>query len=361
MQRLFHAMLAGAALLAFSPASIASAQTFHEGKVVTDVEIPRSTNDAGMPRKNAKTLPAMKADRSAKRDLQLDEAAAVRAFTLVGRSKDGKEIRIEPNEKVIKSILGDPPPPPEKRTELKDADPQFADDEASRQIVGGDSRVQMRSTTTFPFMTIGYLQGEAKNGDAYGCTAALIGPKTLITAGQCLYLHALGQDAWLDNFTFWPAINGENTVPYGGWGYESAYVFDAFISNYDGTYDTVWPYDIGLITLADPIGDSLGWMGYGYDPNLGDFQGNLAGYHDDKTAFTMWREACDVVVEEIFETDFTHRCDTTWSTVGAPIYTYDKQTKNRAIVGINVGESGDANWALRIYPAVYDWIETIYK
>ena len=112
---------------------------------------------------------------------------------------------------------------------------------------------------------------ETKKGEVWSCTAALIGPKTAITAANCLYNHA-EEGGWRDKVVFWPAVNGEDNAPYGGFDYDTEYVFQAYITDYDGTYDGIWQYDLGLVTFKDPIGDSLGWLGYtGND--IGDFQG----------------------------------------------------------------------------------------
>ena len=85
----------------------------------------------------------------------------------------------------------------------------------------------------------------------------------------------------------------------------------------------------------------LGWLGYTAN-DIGDFQGNLVGYHDDKPRFTMWRSTCNMLAENISQADFIHDCDSTNGTDGAPLYYYDQQNKGRIVVGINIGPSGDA-------------------
>ena len=67
------------------------------------------------------------------------------------------------------------------------------------------------------------------------------------------------------------------------------------------------------------------------------------------------------MAENISNVDFGHDCDFTGGTDGAPIYYYDQKTKNRVIIGVNKGPSGDTNWALRIYGPIYQWINTVNK
>lgn len=310
----------------------------------------------------AKPVPGINVDRSATRAFDLDPAASARAFTLIGRSSDGKDIKLEPGQNVLDAIekekaAGD------KRTSIEGGgeDPAAGTDGQAREIVGKDGRVQITNTTKFPFSTIGYLFSYNENDDNsyYSCTASVIGPKTILTAGHCLYDHA-SKNGWSDVYAFCPGINGEDNMPFGCAEYDSAYVFQAFVTDYDGSYDAVWQYDVGLVTFKEEIGNTVGWLGYTNGASLGDFQGNLVGYHNDKPAFTMWRSTCNVIAEENFETDFSHDCDFVDGAQGAPIYFLDGN-KDRIIAGVNIGPSGQANWALKLYGPIYEWINTINK
>ena len=226
-------------------------------------------------------------------------------------------------------------------------------------MIGADNRIRVTSTKKYPYDVVGLIETiHTKSNTTYDCTASLIGPKIVITAARCVFDHGLDGN-WMDKLTFWPAINGENDIPYGSYDWENMWVFQGFVDKYDGTYDSVWPYDVALIELSDPAGDSLGYLGYDSYPNIGDFQGNLIGYQSDKEAWTQWRSVCDVVAENLTDQDFTHDCDGDAWSVGAPIYVYDSSDKSRRIVGIQEGPLGDANWALRISDPILQWIGTI--
>ena len=52
----------------------------------------------------AKPVPGIEADRSASRDVLLDDAAIAQAYTIVGRSSDGREVKLAPDAAVIDAI-----------------------------------------------------------------------------------------------------------------------------------------------------------------------------------------------------------------------------------------------------------------
>lgn len=351
--------------LAFLTSSVLSALVLATSSFAADVspgsagsgEASRAIGSAKQLSATAKPVPGITVDRSASRGLTLDDASSARAFTVIGRSSDGKDVTLEPGQNVLDAIKAEGSG--DKRTSIEGigVDP---DAEGARDVIGQDNRVQVSNTTQYPYSTIGYLQMENKKGEVWSCTATMIGPKVALTAAHCLYNHG-EPGGWRDKFVFWPAVNGESNVPYGGFDYDTAYVFQAFITDYKGSYDNVWQYDVGLITFKDPIGDSLGWLGYTTGETTGDFKGNLAGYHNDKPAFTMWRSTCNVLAENTSQADFVHDCDFTDGANGGPIYYYDEKTKDRIIIGVNMGPSGNANWALKLYGPIYQWINTINK
>ena len=215
------------------------------------------------------------------------------------------------------------------------------------------------STSAYPFRTIGLLQGQTKDGNLGNCSATLIGPKTVLTAAHCLYSHDGG--GWLDNFVFAPGLIDMQNAPFGVWEYEEAFIFEGFVSNYQGFYGSVVPWDIGVVILKDPIGDQLGWIPYGYDNNLGDFYANIVGYPGDKPSGTMWRANCDVPSEAMADMWFQYLCDTYPGSSGSSVYIFNPQDKSRIVYGINVAESPDANTAVRINPTYFEWLEGLWK
>src|SRR5690606_28249301 len=102
----------------------------------------------------------------------------------------------------------------------KSEDPAFSEgEEANRQVFGPDDRVQIKNTKTYPFTTIGYIEGKSKQGYG-GCSGTLIGPRTVLTAAHCLYNHV--DKDWLSELIFAPGLASFEDAPFGAYAAESA-------------------------------------------------------------------------------------------------------------------------------------------
>ena len=147
----------------------------------------------------------------------------------------------------------------------------------------------------------------------------------MLTAAHCIYSHE--DKAWLEEVMYVPSLNGStgDDAPFGAYAYESLNVVEGYVTNYKGGYDSVVPWDLGIITLVDPIGNNLGYLpGSNYD-DLGDFTANIVGYPGDKPMGTMWRTTCDVLAESIGADIFTYDCDTYPGSSGSSVYFYDSR------------------------------------
>lgn len=316
------------------------------------------------------TPPKITEDEATRAAPLTDEDTAVKSYGVVGRSADGKDIKVAPSEALRDLVIQELNAPADDEPDgdatsgpSKAEDPALKEgDDADRQVFGSDDRVQIKNTKVYPFSSIGYLEAKsAKTGNYGSCSATLIGPRTVLTAAHCLYSNE--DKDWLTDFLFVPGLNGSTAddAPFGGFEYDSAYILQGFIDNYQGYYGSVIQWDLGVITLKQDIGNNLGWLGYSNFDDLGDFTANIVGYPGDKPMGTMWRATCDVVAENIGLENFQYDCDTYPGSSGSSVYAYDNNSKQRVITGVNVAESPDANTAVRLSAVNVEWINSLWK
>lgn len=344
MKHIVKIALASAALGFVLAAATAHAAEVSAGSEGSGEAARAAPGGARISERGTPVAPFELTDEGVPRALELDPGKIEKDFGTVSRKKDGTESR-EPASDAMKRML---------RGAMRDGtDPAITGDENSRQVFGEDDRVQITDSSGYPFRTFGLLQGTSSDGGLFNCSATLIGSRTVLTAAHCLYNHETG---WLDDFVFAPGLVSMQEAPNGVYEYEQAYIFQGYIDNYQGYYGSVVPWDIAVVILQYPVGEDLGWMGYGYDNDLGDFVANIIGYPGDMPPGTMWAASCDVPGEAMQQMYFQYLCDTYPGSSGSSVYKYNADTEERVIYGVNVAESPESNTAVRINPMYYEWL-----
>lgn len=147
-------------------------------------------------------------------------------------------------------------------------------------VIGADGRVRITGTTLYPYRAITYLLIKWKNGSYSACSGWYYGPRTVGTAGHCVYNKAAGGYAaaiWV-----YPGKNGS----YSPYGYTTAYRVGTV---YGWTSSSSPNYDYGMIQTRTALGSRVGWFGYWWQSS-NSFPGvfRVTGYPGDKPSYTMW-------------------------------------------------------------------------
>jgi glutamyl endopeptidase len=149
-------------------------------------------------------------------------------------------------------------------------------------VLGVDSRLR-NYTTTYPARAIALITFTG----GY-CTGWFYGPDVVATAGHCVHSGGTG-GSWRTNVRVYPGYNA-GSAPYGSY----AASWTASVTGWTTSADE--RYDYGVVKLATPAGNTVGWFGYFWQTaSLTGLPSIVSGYPDDKSpAKSQWATA-DIV------------------------------------------------------------------
>ena len=223
-------------------------------------------------------------------------------------------------------------------------------------IIGADERTRIRETDEAPWRMVCGLEIASPGGNFIG-TGWFAGPRTLITAGHCVYDK--GQmDGWATSIVISPGRDGSEQ-PFGPVTSTRFATVNRWLEDQDADFD------VAAIHLDDPLGDELGWFGVASLPEdeLLDSFVNVSGYPGDKGGTQQWwarNRIRAVTPRRIF-----YDVDTFGGQSGGPAYILREEAGDPIVVGIHAyGVGGtpasiklEVNSAPRIIPEVAEQVE----
>ena len=219
-------------------------------------------------------------------------------------------------------------------------------------VLGTDERVQITNTKQYPWRVSASLLITAADNSQWIGTGWFISPRTLITAGHCVYIKhsgVPGRDGWVKKIQVMPGRNGTE-LPFGG---ISATEFWSVQGWGDQGLEN---YDYGAIILPAAFPQDLGFFAFGVfqDNQLIEFTANIAGYPGDKPSGTMWydfRKVGSLNPDKVF-----YAADTAGGQSGACVYVFHEG--QRIAVGIHAYGGNTANSGTRISSQVFANLES---
>lgn len=212
-------------------------------------------------------------------------------------------------------------------------------------VHGTDNRVRVWNTRPYPWRTICDLEITAADGSRWQCSGSMIGPRTVLTNGHCVFMH--GRGGWVRSIRVIPGRNG-SSEPFGS-------ATSSFYHSVKGwTTSRSSNYDYAAIVLPSnrKLGNTVGWMGLA---NLSFFsllglRVNNSGYPGDKGGSTQWWNANNILA--VTSRRVYYRIDTAGGQSGSPVWRY----KNRARHIVAVHNTGGAvfNGGVRLSKPVFN-------
>lgn len=193
-------------------------------------------------------------------------------------------------------------------------------------VIGAEDRREMvKRTDEFPWASICSLRILGQNGQLIHGTGWLVGPRTVITAGHCVF-SAKELGGWAQAVHVVPGRQYEY-MPYG----ES---LQAGLRTVDAWRERADPQaDIGCITLAEPLGETAGWLEAADLPEPAqDVRVSIAGYPTDKErAKVQFVHSGPITV--IQRSRASYAVDTSQGQSGGPILLLPPQSAKACVIG----------------------------
>jgi glutamyl endopeptidase len=238
---------------------------------------------------------------------------------------------------------------------------------AFESVIGTDERVRILDTDLSPWRMICALRMRGPSGAGAIGTGWFIGPKTVLTAGHCVFSnHFFG--GWARSVEVIPGLVGPGTDPgirpYGSVTSERLTSVDRWIDHEEADFD------MGCIHLDEPKGEEVGWFALAAlsDDELHGYRVNVSGYPADRGAgFEQYHAANRVL--SVTDRRLFYEVDTYGGQSGAPVWVHPTASEPPLAVGIHAYGIGGtpanlaivANSAPRILPEVLEtlkeWVE----
>ncbi len=215
-------------------------------------------------------------------------------------------------------------------------------------ILGVDTRSRIQQTSKQPWRHICALRMEFPSGKVYRGTGFFVGPRAIVTAGHCVYLH--NQGGWARKIMVIPGSNGSSR-PLGS-------VTSTTFRSVGGWVNGKKPEcDYGCVILPSGTAfpsnpGSFGFAAFGTETLLAKTS-VLAGYPGDKPFAELWGDKRRL--KTVTTKTLIYEIDTFGGQSGAPVYI--KINGQRFVVGIHNYGGSTSNSATRVTQDVYSRLQ----
>jgi glutamyl endopeptidase len=212
-------------------------------------------------------------------------------------------------------------------------------------VCGEDDRVHMTTVSRIPWRMICQLIVTRADGRKSRCTGWFISPRTVMTAGHCVYSHS-GTGGWAQSIEVIPGMN-ERLKPFSSATGTSFRSVKGWTGNRQPTHD----YGCIILSKSSPLGKKTGWFGFTKlsDSKLKNLLANNSGYPGDKPFGTQWFNAGRI--GDVSSRRFEYMLDSAGGQSGSPTWRFSNG--KRHAIGIHA-YGGCPNKSTRINSPVFN-------
>lgn len=209
-----------------------------------------------------------------------------------------------------------------------------------KALFGKYLREQITDASKAPYSFVGKI--------GTSCTATLIGPKHIITAGHCVFDY--NRQEWMTYLFFTPRQIENGEYPFGRIKAKKVYLQKEFTEKADPDYD------FAVIELAEAIGDKVGWADLQVVTNETSLKRiRITGYPQDEIMDTMWSVSCPATIKA---SRLAYNCDTYNGMSGSGIFSTKSNGAKELIYGIHSYATDESNGGVIINQRNFDIINS---
>ncbi len=213
-------------------------------------------------------------------------------------------------------------------------------------VIDHDDRKQKHDTTGYPYRCVCSLVITAANGKRFIGTGWLAGPRTVVTAGHCVYMRRQG--GWARQIDVYPGRNGDS---------KPIEARSEDLRSVQGWVTYARPEsDYGAIILPETFTDhNAGYFGFSTcdAERLGTDFVYLYGYPGDQPTGTMWGHCRQV--KRLRRETLVYDIDTYGGNSGGPVFLIEEHEGKQRSYVVGIHNYGDltGNSATRITERVF--------
>lgn len=212
-----------------------------------------------------------------------------------------------------------------------------------RSIFGEDDRTPVTNYNTLPYRAICYVNATFPDGYTGRSTGWLFSPDGVVVAGHSIYKPDRG--GWASSVVVYPARNNNNR-PYSSEAYEFG-----IATPYAESQDV--NYDYGLLKLEQPLGNTVGYLGYAYNGGAVGNTVRVIGYPGKYNGVTQYIQyESSGIIQNVNANRLYYTAETSDGQSGAPVFLGSSNT----VIGVNTHGATNTNRGKRIHYDMYAWM-----